>query len=342
MRGSKVKLVYTISKKAYNLVKNGGAILQSGGVRNLDGSLMELAVPGVQDAKGFSIPGNVLPGINVVSSIANNVQSAFIQKGVNEANRKLNEVLKSQAIMLDKLNMVSGLQIMNLAAGFVTLSVSIKSFADIKRQLDDVKGMLTELAQHIQKKEIYDYIEDYIKYASYTTNCIESMRNTASIDIVTANSLASVEAFLSRIIRMFNEREIDGNLGCEIIFGLTPCYVEAVKMYSSMYYYIYKEIPDIYNKCVIVLDDLNSETFSNMMKKYFICNSRELSMANLYKGFSGITALVEHSMDDLIFSPQKWNALSQKEYMNLDQILQKKVISGDSVAYDDDIAYITV
>ena len=65
----KVKLIYTISKEAYSMVKKDGAVL------HVDGSLMELAVPSVQNAQGFSIPGNVFPGINMVSSLANNVYS---------------------------------------------------------------------------------------------------------------------------------------------------------------------------------------------------------------------------------------------------------------------------
>ena len=338
----KVKLIYTISKEAYSMVKKGGAVLQSGGVRNVDGSLMELAVPGVQNAQGFSIPGNVFPGINMVSSLANNVQSAFIQKGVNEANRKLKEVLSNQALMINKLNVISGLQVANLAVGFVTLAVSVKNFADIKKQLDDVKVVLIELTEHIQKKEIFDYIEDYDKYAGYMTSSIEHMQHTTSLDYNIAKSLADVEAFLAKIIRMFNEREIDGNLGCEIIFGLTPCYVQAVKMYSSICYYTCGEVPDIYNKCVKVLEMLNSETFRNMMKQYLMINSQGLTMQELYNGFSGIMGTIKYTTNNYQFEPQVWAALPQKEYLKLDQILQNQIMEDKSVAFDEERAYITV
>lgn len=349
MSGKRVELVYTITKDALDMIKQGKAVLQSGGVRNLDGSLMELAVPGKQivesgSAPIFSIPGKLFQGVNMVSSLANNIQSAYIQKGVNEANRKLDSLLKLQSTMMNELHIVAGLQVVNLALGFVNLGVSIKNFSEIKVRLNEVRDLLTDLSEHIHKKEYYDYIESYEKYSSYTINSIENLRHASGpVELaLIPNSLSEIEAFLKKIIRSFNDKNIDGELGCTIIFGLVPCYVQAVKIYSANYYYIYHEIPNIYNKCIEVLDNIKSKTFRESMKRYLLVSHPEISMDNVYKNFSSIMVSIKTSANNLQFEKEVWEILPQKDYQNLDNIIQRKIMNNEDISYDEERAFITV
>ena len=59
--GERIEFIYTISKNAFNLIRNGDASLKSGGVRALDGSFIELATPGVQDVIN-DVPHFLIPG----------------------------------------------------------------------------------------------------------------------------------------------------------------------------------------------------------------------------------------------------------------------------------------
>lgn len=83
-----VQVGYTISKAALKMVKAGKAIISSGGVRLPNGAMYEMAVPSALSNAG----GGIFAPITMVSSLANNVQSAFIQHGVNVANDKLDVV----------------------------------------------------------------------------------------------------------------------------------------------------------------------------------------------------------------------------------------------------------
>lgn len=350
MSGERVKLVYTITKEAFSLIQQGKAELQSGGVRNPDGSLLELAVPGKQTIENgvskIALPGGVFSGINMVSSLANNVQSAYIQKGVNQANRKLDELLKMQTAVMKELHMIAGLQIANLALGFVNLAVSIKNFSDIKKKLNEVKGILDSLSEHMQKKEIYDCVEEYEKKSSFMINCIENMTYIArsgSSDMITySNTLSEVEAFLKKIIRQFNNRDIDSELGCAIIMGLVPCYVQAVKIYSAEYYYAEGKTPDLYKKCMDVLDSINSETFRETMKRYLLISRPELSMNDTYKSFTGIMTSIKSSINNFQFESQIWEVLPQKDYQNLDHLIQDHIMNNKDIEFDEERAFITV
>lgn len=83
--------------------------------------------------------GIVLAGIDTVSSVANNIQSGFIQRGVNKANVKLDQVLVNQQNFLSDIKLNTVLGAFSLALEFVNIGISLKNFSDIKAQINDAK-----------------------------------------------------------------------------------------------------------------------------------------------------------------------------------------------------------
>ena len=83
----------SISKAALALVKAGKATISSGGVRALNGEMIEMFVPVVKD--GIQSIVSVISPLNLMSSVAGNVQNYFIKKEVPDQricwmqNRKL-------------------------------------------------------------------------------------------------------------------------------------------------------------------------------------------------------------------------------------------------------------
>lgn len=340
----RIKLVYTISNEAFDLIRKGKAVLESGGVRDMSGRLLELAVPGKQtDAMGsikLSIAGKVFSGINMVSSVACNVQCAFIQKGVNEANIKLDELLAGQNQIISGLQVITGLEIANLAVGLVNVGISLAYLPKIKAQLvevqnsiDELKNHIDELKIHIEKQELYGYRQEYIKYSSSLINFIENLGFTNAITngIVNVNTLSEVEAYLRDIISKFNNHDIDGTLGGDIIFSLTPLYIYAVKMYSSKFYYGTYRIPNVYNKCLEVIEEINSDIFRDAMKRHLLIDCPEIIMENKYKCFSGMIAVIQKGKEHLEIEKNMWPTLPQSTYENLDQIIMNKIKSDNTV-----------
>lgn len=92
---------FTISKEAWKLIQSGQCKLSSGGVRKHTGELVELAKPVVKKVAKGSTSKLVNAAANkftLVSSLANNVQSAFIQKKVNVVNKKMDISLEKLEI----------------------------------------------------------------------------------------------------------------------------------------------------------------------------------------------------------------------------------------------------
>lgn len=333
----RVKLIYTISNEAFDLIRKGNAILESGGVRDMSGRLLELAVPGEQTVGmgsiKLSIAGKVFSGINMASSLAGNVQCAFIQKSVNEANIKLDKLLEGQNQIISGLQLITGLEIANLAVGLVNVGISLIYLPKIKAQVTEVQNSLDELKDHIEKQELYEYKKEYNKYSSSLMNFIENVQFANAIvnGTVNANTLSEVEAYLKDIILKFNNYDIDGSLGSDIIFSLTPLYIYAVKMYSSKFYYETRRIPNVYNKCLEVIEEINSDTFRDAMKRHLLINCPEIIMENKYKYFSGMITATQKSKEYLETEKDMWPTLSQNTYENLDQIIMDKIKSDNAV-----------
>ena len=352
----RVKLIYTISNEAFDLIRKGKAVLESGGVRDMSGRLLELAVPGKQTAAmgsvKLSIAGKVFSGINMVSSVACNVQCAFIQKGVNEANIKLDKLLTGQNQIISGLQLITGLEIANLAVGLVNVGISLVYLPKIKAQLtevqdsiDELRNQIDELKNHIEKQELYKDRQEYIKYSSSLMNFIENLEfpNAIINGAVNVNTLSEIEAYLRDIILKFNDHDIDGSLGSNIIFSLTPLYIYAVKMYSSKFYYETFRIPNVYNKCLEVIEEINSDTFRDAMKRYLLVDCPKITMENKYNSFAGIMAVIQKGKENLETEKDMWAVLPQKTYENLDQIIMDKIKSDDAVIeYDDSRVYIPI
>lgn len=281
----------------------------------------------------------------MVSSIIGNVQNVYIQKGVNEANKKLNEVIRTQAHMVGQLNVITGLQIVNLAASLINVGVSLKYLPKIEQQVTEMNVLVKELSNHIEKQEKYEYIEKYNKYSFYMIDLLENLEYDASN--ININSFSDIEAFLIDIITKFNNHDIDGTIGCNVIFGLVPAYVQAVKMYSANWYYNKSEhdgkLPNVYKRCLKILESLDSDTFRETMKRHLLINYSEIHIEDMYKGFHSINTSIENSINNFLFEPEIWKALPQKDYENLDQIIMDKIKSDDSVIEcNDNMVYIPI
>lgn len=335
MNGKRVEYIFTISQEAFEIIRSKGGYLQSGGVRDAKGKFIELAIPAIQTVGGgqinFSVPGGVFSGVNMISSLIGNVQNVYIQKGINEANLKLDNLLAGQKNIMSGLQVVTGLEIANLALGLINVGISLK----IKSQVTAVQHTLDDLKDRIEEQEFDKYEREYMEYSSKMTSFIDILGfsnfqiNDATAFVVLSERLNEAEAYLRTIIKKFNERKIDGSLGCRIIFGLMPLYVQAVKIYSSKYYYTRFQIPDEYNKCLEVIEMINSASFRNAMEKYLIINRTDLILENKYSGLSQIANFTQECADYFQFGKKTWEILPQKTYENLDEIVTNKIKSND-------------
>ena len=341
----KYKYMVVVSKKAYHLVEKGNAVIQAGGIRDLGGRLVEMALPATDTAVKAASYGSigpagvVLAGLDTVSSVANNIQSGFIQRGVNKANVKLDQVLINQKGFLSGMKLNAILGVTSLALEFVNIGISLKNFSDIKVQINDAKnqiietnGMIRDLYDHIDQQKLYDYIREYETqilhlenaYEMYCHNDIKELEKILPIQV-----FDPLTSYINLIIRLFNERKIDSSIGCNIIFGIVPAYTNMVKLYSEKYYFEYHKLPSIYYQCGRVLESLGSETFKNEMKKYLIIECDDSSPDVTYEKYEYLTSTIKAETSNYKFTEILLKNLPQKEYEALDSTLTNKIRNHD-------------
>lgn len=341
----KYKYMVVVSKKAYHLVKKGNAVIQAGGIRDLSGRLVEMALPAANTAvKSISYgsmgpAGIALAGLDAVSSVANNIQSGFIQHGVNKANIKLDQVLHNQQNFLSGIRLTNILGAASLALDFVNIGISLKNFSDIKTQISDVKTQITEtnsmiknLYEHIDQQKLYEYIKEYENHMFDLESAYDSYSYTGIKDLINIlpyQVFDPTASYINHIIRLFEERKIDSSIGCNIIFGIVPAYTCMVKLYSEKFHHAYKCLPKAYDQCKKVLENLGSETFKNEMKKYLIIDCDYSEPEITYEKYGYLNSIIKAETSTFNFTKILLETLPQKEYEALDSTLTDKIRNHD-------------
>ena len=328
-----VVLTYQISKEAYKAVKAGTAILSSGGVRTPAGTILELARP-VMTSVATGNPG--LGAVQIVSSLGNNVQSIFIQKGINSANRKLDFIQKT-------IGSVNSFNWLNCALGMVNCGISVAGFKitleKLKETAEQIKGIADKIDQEIiqDKKRLFNQFRLYIK----TDMDILTRFSLTDIECVSIEQhFAEIISYLTELIERFEAHEIDGVLGCNFIFSLSIAFCQEVKEYSAQYYYKNGKMPPNYEEWIAVLDKINSPAFKEILKELLIFET-DLSMEEKYMALSGIKYAIEEKLQQLDYTKELVQRLTFDQYRNQEAILLENMNSGNVYETDDSV-YIAI
>lgn len=336
-----VKLVFTISKQAMKLVKAGKAVIESGGVRALDGSLLELAKPAVQTFTNGAM-SNITSPINLVSSLANNVQAAFIQKGVNTANAKLDVSLEKLDQIQTAINGLSNANVLgwvNCAFGMANCAISVAGFYMTLEKLNEVSQKIDTLTDKIERQKRNDDIERFDKFRLNINSDIAALQSNEfnSNQTNIENHLAEIASFLKRVIAEFENKEIDGQLGCCLIFNLAIAFAQELKEYSAQFYYEKGTFPPNYESYLQILESINSDSFKNYLKQFLIFECMQIPMEERYAAYSGATYGIEYQLGNLEYNRQLVQQIEQKEYMAFDSYLLDRIKNGSCFEVEDTV-----
>ncbi len=331
--GNGVILTYQISKEAYKAVKAGTAILSSGGVRTPAGTILELAKP-VMASVSTGNPG--LGVVQIASSIGNNVQSIFLQKSLNSANRKL-EVIQNVIGSINSFNWL------NCALGMVNCGISVAGFKitleKLKETAEHIQGIVDKIDQEIihDKKRLFNQFRLYIK----TDMDVLTRFSLTDVECVSIEQhFAEIISYLTEMIERFEAHEIDGILGCNIIFNLSIAFCQEVKEYSAQYYYKNGKMPPNYEEWIAVLDKINSPAFKEVLKELLIFET-DLSIEEKYMALSGIKYAIEEKIHQLDYTKELVQRLTLDQYRNQEAILLHNMNSRN-VYEADDLVYIAI
>ena len=385
-----IVLAYKVSKHAMGLVKAGKAVLSSGGVRLPNGQLLELVQPVAQ----LTNSGGIIGPLTLTSSLANNVQSVFIQKGVNKANRGIKrlekqgvkiiseldlihadtlEIKQGMASMLDELydvnrnidllhmktdfnlmqmnqlqNMVSGLTAvtwLNCAFSVLNAGISIVGFSKVLSSLSSVSQQITALENKLDRNLLNDYRQQFNFHYNQIRTDIQSLQNLeqrpSEMQLVPEH-LNKTCPFLDRIYNEFLEDNIDNELACIIIFGLTNSFAQEVQFYSARYLYEKGELPAAYDSWVRVIAATGQKEFLSKLETGLSLAHMDLTLKQ-QKDILDASALSSSlQLDNLAFSNLLTDKITEMEYLNFDEYLKHASVSANNLQEIEDGALLMI
>lgn len=287
-----VNISACISKKSWDLIKSGKGVLEKGGVK-VDGKFVELLKPVLSktaEKAASTIAGGVLGGANLISSIGCNVQCAFIQKGVNQANQKLDIILNKMDDLckaVGSLGQIQALSWLNGAVGIANLGVSIVGFCVTNKKLDDLSDKIDEVNSNVlnimnmlEQKEIKEKITRFKQYVSDLQADIRDFSDIYETNEREIRSmLNNISTFIIDLIDDFQNNPLLNELYASMIFPLTSLFVQEVQPFSSFYYYHHNEnYPPNYTAWEEVIEKINSQSFLNKVKRFVFMDSGLMSL----------------------------------------------------------------
>ena len=385
-----IELAYEISKDAMKLVKAHKAVISSGGVRMLDGSLFELAKPIAQTAGGAGPFGP----LTFVSSLGNNIQSVFIQKGVNKANRGIKD-LKKQGVeiirdldlihadtieikrgmisMMDELydvnrsvdilnmkadfnllqmnqlqNMVRSLGAvtwLNCALGILNSGISIVGFSQVLSTLSSISEQISALEQKIDWNLMNYYRQNFESFYNQIRTDIQSLQNyelkPSKMHFIPEH-LNQIQPFLERVRIDFLAGNINNELACNIIFGLTNAFAQEIQFYSARYLYEKGELPAAYDSWVKVIAAISERDFVSKLETAISLEYMDLTLKQQKEIIDTSVLTSSLQLDNLVFSNLLTDKITEMEYLDFDKYLARIASSPENLRETDDGALLMI
>lgn len=339
------KVVYAISRKAYGMVKDGDANISSGGVRTKDGKLVELAVPTSYSIKNnvpqWNMPNSIFAPIAMASSLFNNIQSFLIQRSVNQANEKLNQIsveMRGISVLQDSL----------LELGKIQLGITVQNFKEIQEKLDKGISKIDKILEILNGQHINDIQEKFSRYCSNLKDDMELLTHSDHIEIYNTNiqdHLSNIISFLERILKEMEFDELSLDVGMPIVFKMIPGLIEVTKYFSAECCFQHGYIPEKLDDCIKLLDRLKDERFKFILKKYIFIEFLDSSTEQRYMLNSYIHGLIEwhranlHNIRYLILQNKNHEYIAN----DVELMLEKNIRNGNNaISLNDELVGILI
>ena len=335
------EIVWKVSKEAARLVLENKAMFSSGGVRQLDGTLLELAKPAISTAMMNPKLAAIGLGLNVASSLASNVQSAFLQKGLNLANLKLDDVIQRLGRLETAMQGLQGIKALSWANTALTLAntgISVAGFYMTLNKLGRIEDQLNIMLSRYEKDRSGDAVEQFHTLMLELKGDLNYLQNKSMQGAYDADSfvyreatleehLSQTSGFLSRIMNEFREERIDGRIGCQIIFLLSSVYAQTLNEYCCQYYYAHQMAHALFGEWMKVLDEIDSPEFKEYVKKYFTFSPEYADVSPVRKNQAASVAFesISQHLNRLNVCADAVKLLSEEQYIRMDALLDEKI-----------------
>lgn len=288
-----VQLMFQLPKDILKLVRMGEAFISSGGVRDKSGKIIALAKPVMSKAANTAVKtigqgaAKLVSGgaLGTVSSLAANVQCAVIQKGVNQANVKLDilvEKFNQYEKAFNSIPNIQALSAVNLAVGLVNCAVTVAGFYMMNKKLDNFETLIKSVIAKIDYNKQSELLQEFdVLNAKSVFYLKELEENNCEIkdlkSVIGGDYIPKTYGLLNRIIREFESGELEGEFAFALIGKLSVIFARVLSEYSSRYMLENEEYPAGFEAYINLLQDIaGNEKFNAAVHEYVFSNTAEL------------------------------------------------------------------
>lgn len=286
------EFIVTLSEETLKRIKKGEIILSSGGARDANTKQMvELfKMTDTRQAKNLL---DLAPGAQTVIGMVNTAQMCYMQKGINEINKKTDMILKTT-------NLLKKMSILNTFISLANLGISVVGFASLHDRLTSSVSaslrtcdMMEIIIKNHMQKERYQMISDYGKYSNMMTYYFDKLQNLDSIengehDHIT-EEITECNEFLKRLENESCFAYLSGVEWCKMIISFSTAYAQLVGTYVAEYRRTKGREHVCQNSWLSSIQELKSDTLKSKimdeLRKYYIFEFPALSPEELSLAF---------------------------------------------------------
>lgn len=332
MSGDLFRYTVSVSKDAAELVRAGKAVFSSGGVRALDGTLVEMAKPALLPTANTA---NTNPLSICAREIAQNRMALqSINGNLNVSIKQMQNITKS----LESLTTIQALNWVNCALGVLNTSVSIAGTVLALQRIDGLSNQIGQIQYFLKETEARKRKEKVLTYLGYIRNDLDLLSSpdmSRSEMINVPDHISQIHAFLKTNIEALQDEMVEHmESSTAMIFSLVFAYSELIRIYTGRYFYFKSTIPSQYSEWLSVLTDIDSDDFRNLLKTYLELYCFNLSTEEKIKQFSGVIHAIRHQIGLMNQQIEVIQNLSYKEYLNMDQMIDDKIKRGKFTEVD--------
>ena len=286
-------------------------------------------------------------------------ESKDAKQGMSSMMTELYDVNQSVSILNDKAdislqqinqlnNMVNGLQAitwLNCAFGILNIGISIAGFTKVLSSLSGVSKQISALDQKIGWNLMNDYRQQFDGYYNQIRTDIQTLQNLEqrpSTMHQIPEHLNKMQPFLERVRIDFQAGNVDDELACIIIFGLTNPFAQEAQFYSVRYLYEKGELPAAYDSWIKVIADIGDENFQSRLETALTLEYMDLTLKQQKDILDSTVLSSRLQLDNMMFSNLLTDKIPEMEYLNFDQYLGKLTSSEKNFVETEDGALLMI
>lgn len=307
------RFLFTFSTEATAELLAGNVSLSSGGLRNPDGTMLELAKPVLID------PADV-------AKIPNRSADEQLEIQIRTINSKLDQVITDNQAL-------SKIAWMNYAVTCQTYEMTYQGFQAVIQRLDSISAQFSDFRVRLDNKEFNDTLELNSKYKNNLQTIAGMMEtknfNADMVALTIEPMLNEIQAYFERLYSELKVGVKDDQLVLgSVVFLLEPyCYV--VRRYSTLYYYENENYPANYQTWTDIVSRIVQDSrFKNRMQYYLRVNS-DLTLEDVLIAKNKAMFNLRGAISQINFDRRYALCHTKEQYLSIEKQLQDKISSND-------------